>query len=182
MSEQLQRLFFSLKFSVAQQQQLLPYQEQALKLCPDARAVDSDNLHLTLFFLGQVDAAQQQRLVVAAQQINVAAFSLTLDHLACFAKAKILYLAPSLVPPELIKLQRQVADCCKAEGFTDIHDKYQPHITIARHGVCATGFYQQVPPVRLNISQFALYQSVNIGGAVRYLPEAVFSEKHLGTA
>lgn len=170
----MQRLFFSLKFSPAQQQQLLPYQQQALSLCPGAKAVDSDNLHLTLFFLGQVNAAQQQSLVLAAQQIKLAAFSLTLDHLACFAKPKILYLAPSLVPPELTKLQQQVAALCKAAGFNDIHDNYRPHITLARHAVCAEYCYRPVPPLIFNVAEFALYCSKNSGSGVSYQPLTTF--------
>lgn len=175
MSKQLQRLFFSLKFSAAQQQQLLPYQQKALNLCPDANGVDNDNLHLTLFFLGQVDAAQQQRLVVAAQQINVAAFSLTLDHLACFAKPKILYLAPSVVPDELLQLQQQLAALCKAEGFYDSHDKYRPHITLARHAVCAEDYYRPVPLRIFNITEFALYHSKDSEGRVHYQPLMAFN-------
>ena len=166
----MQRLFFSLKFSNAQQQQLLPYQRQALGLCSGAKAVDHDNLHLTLFFLGQADSAQQQRLVGAAQQIKASAFSLTLDHLACFSRPKILYLAPSVVPPELTKLQQQLAALCKAEGFSDIHDKYRPHITLARHAICDTEFKQPVAPLTLQVSEFVLYHSTQLDGRLHYLP------------
>ncbi|SEH80097.1 2'-5' RNA ligase [Rheinheimera pacifica] len=166
----MQRLFFSLKFSPAQQQQLLPYQQQALGLCPAARAVDSDNLHLTLFFLGQVNTTQQQRLVAAAQQIKAPAFSLTLDHLACFAKPKILYLAPSVIPDALLQLQQQVAALCKAEGFSDSHDNYRPHITLARHAVCAEDYYQQLAPLTLQINEFVLYHSTQWDGRLQYLP------------
>ncbi|GAB57469.1 RNA 2',3'-cyclic phosphodiesterase [Rheinheimera nanhaiensis] len=178
----MQRLFFSLKFIPEQQQLLLPYQQQALDLCPAAKAVDVDNLHLTLFFLGQVDATQQQRLISAAQQITIPPFSLTLDTLSSFIKPKILYLAPSQQPDALLQLQQQVAQCCKALGFSDIHDKYRPHITLARHAVCDAALQQPVEPLTLLVSEFALYQSVNINGAVRYLPETVFGERHSGTA
>ncbi|MDP2715925.1 RNA 2',3'-cyclic phosphodiesterase [Rheinheimera sp.] len=166
----MQRLFFSLKFSPAQQQQLLPYQQQALSLCPGAKAVDNDNLHLTLFFLGQVDAAQQQRLVSATQQIIVAPFSITLDTLACFAKPKILYLAPSVIPDALLQLQRQVAALCQTAGFNDIHDNYRPHITLARHAVCDAAFKQPVLPLTLQVSEFGLYQSAQFEGRLQYLP------------
>ena len=166
----MQRLFFSLKFSAVQQQQLLPYQQQALKLCPDAKAVDSDNLHLTLFFLGQTDSEQQQRLISAAEQIKLSPFGLTLDTLSCFAKPKILYLAPSQLPDALLQLQQHVAQCCKAEGFSDIHDSYRPHITLARHAVCDVALQQPVVPLTLQVSEFALYQSAQFDGRLQYLP------------
>lgn len=166
----MQRLFFSLKFSSVQQQQLLPYQQQALSACPGAKAVDSDNLHLTLFFLGQTDSEQQQRLISAAQLINTPHFSLTLDTLSCFAKPKILYLAPSAIPAELTTLQQQVAALCMAEGFSDIHDNYRPHISLARHAVCDAALRQPVVPLTLQVSEFALYQSAQCDGRLQYRP------------
>lgn len=173
----MQRLFFSLKFSPRQQLQLLSYQQQALGLCPAARAVDSDNLHLTLFFLGQVTAAQKLHLLTAVQSIAMSSFELTLDTLAVFTKPKILYLAPSVVPRELIVLQQQVADICKLQGFNEIHDGYRPHITLLRHASVPERFTQQVIPLTFAVSEFALYQSLNIDGAVRYLPLYTFSSR-----
>ncbi|MDX1536278.1 RNA 2',3'-cyclic phosphodiesterase [Arsukibacterium sp.] len=169
------RLFFSLKFSETQQQQLLAYQQQALSLCPQAKAVASDNLHLTLFFLGEVDAQQQQRLVAAASQIDRPAFVLTLDHLACFAKPEILYLAPSQIPAPLTALQQQVAALCKAEGFNDIHDKYRPHVTLARHAKCPPALHRPLAPLTLQINQYALYCSARQDDRLQYRPLHCFS-------
>uniref|UniRef100_A0A486XW68 RNA 2',3'-cyclic phosphodiesterase n=1 Tax=Rheinheimera sp. BAL341 TaxID=1708203 RepID=A0A486XW68_9GAMM len=171
----MQRLFFSLKFSAVQQQQLLPYQQQALSVCPDANAVASDNLHLTLFFLGQTDSEQQQRLISSAGQIKLAPFSIRLDNLSCFNKPKILYLAPSETPKALLQLQQHVAECCYAEGFNDIHDTYRPHITLARQARCAEQFKQRVVPLTLDVSEFALYLSDSVNGKVRYSPLHRFS-------
>lgn len=164
----MQRLFFSLKFTQAQQQQLLPYQTQALALSNSARAVAVDNLHLTLFFLGLTDAQTKQQLLVAAQQIQLPRFKLTLDYLACFSKPKILYLAPSQIPTELSALQQQLSEVCKAHGFNDMHDSYRPHITLARHGVYDGTV--AVAPLNLSISEFALYLSESHHGKVQYRP------------
>jgi RNA 2',3'-cyclic 3'-phosphodiesterase len=164
----MQRLFFSLKFTSAQQQQLLPYQQQALSLSADARPTDPDNLHLTLFFLGMVDDETKEQLLDATAQIRAQRFSLTLDYLACFVKPKIMYLAPSQIAPELDALQQQLAALCKEQGFTDIHDRYRPHITLARHGVYDG--VVAVTPLMLDITAFALYLSENNHGKVRYRP------------
>lgn len=171
----MQRLFFSLKFSTAQQQQLQVYQHQALKLCPAASAVDGANLHLTLFFLGQVNTAQQQRLLETVQHINVAAFSLTLDTLACFSRPKILYLAPSVVPDTLSSLQQQVATICKAEGFSEMYQQYQPHITLARHAVCSQQCPTEVVPLTLHVTEFALYLSERQSNRLYYRPLTSFA-------
>ncbi|MEO3878703.1 RNA 2',3'-cyclic phosphodiesterase [Rheinheimera fenheensis] len=169
------RLFFSLKFTPEQQQLLQPYQQQALDLCPAAKAVDVDNLHLTLFFLGQVDATQQQQLISAVKQITIPPFGLTLDTLSGFSRPKIVYLAPSEVPDALLQLHQQLAALCKAAGFSDIHDKYRPHITLARHAVRDAALQQSVEPLTLQVSEFALYQSGQFDGRLQYRPLQCFS-------
>lgn len=176
-SDTAQRLFFSLKFTAMQQQLLLPYQRVLQQKYPAAKAVAVDNLHLTLFFLGQVTAEQKQLLVAAAKSIAMPSFELTLDTVASFSKPKILCLAPSVVARELLVLQRQVADICKAMGFNEIHDGYRPHVTLMRHASVPQGFTQQVLPLSIAVSEFALYQSLNIDGAVRYLPLHTFSSR-----
>ncbi|MEW5681474.1 MAG: RNA 2',3'-cyclic phosphodiesterase [Pseudomonadota bacterium] len=167
------RLFFSLKFSPSQQQLLLPYRQQVLRLCPAARAVDVDNLHLTLFFLGQVDEATKAQLIAAASGIGQSAFSLTLDRLSGFSGPKIVYLAPSEVPDALLQLQQQLAALCKTAGFNDIHDSYQPHITLARQALFDQTL--SVSPITLQVNQFALYQSGQFDGRLQYRPLQSFS-------
>lgn len=169
------RLFFSLKFSPSQQQLLLPYRQQVLDLCPAARVVDVDNLHLTLFFLGQVDEAAKTQLITAASCIRQPAFNLTLDTLSGFSRPKIVYLAPSEVPDALVQLQQQLAALCEAAGFNDIHDKYRPHITLARHAVYDAALQQPVEPLTLLVSEFALYQSGQFDGRLQYRPLQCFS-------
>ena len=174
-SDSSERLFFSLKFSASQQKQLLPYQQLLSQQFPTAKPVAVDNLHLTLFFLGQVTTAQKLHLLTAAQSLTMPPFQLTLDTLAAFTKPKILYLAPSAVPAELRGLQQQLAKICKAQGFNEIHDCYRPHVTLLRHVSVNENFNRQIAPLPLVISEFALYQSVNIEGSVRYLPLHTFS-------
>ena len=169
----MQRLFFSLKLTDTQQQQLLAYQQQVLSLCPGARPVATDNLHLTLFFLGQVDGETKQQLVAEAQRITIPGFVLTLDRLSGFSGPKIVYLAPSQAPSPLLALQQQLAVLCKKAGFDDIHDSYQPHITLARQAVFADKL--PVSPLTLEMSQFALYQSGQFDGRLQYRPLQCFS-------
>ena len=171
----MQRLFFSLKFSHAQQQQLRAYQQQVQALCPGARSVDVSNLHLTLFFLGLVSEQQKQQLLKATDSIVAQRFSLILDRLAGFAKPKIVYLAPSTIPAELAQLQQQLATLSKVQGFTDIHDSYRPHVTLARHAVFSESV--AVEPIRLEISEYALYLSGQVDGKLHYQPLNSFSLK-----
>ena len=145
----MQRLFFSLKLSHAQQQQLRAYQQKVQALCPGASSVDVSNLHLTLFFLGLVSEQQKQHLLKAVGSIVAQRFSLTLDTLAGFTKPKIVYLAPSVIPAQLISLQQQLAAICQEQGFNNSHDRYRPHVTLARHKLLSASV--AVEPIRLEI-------------------------------
>lgn len=165
--EHTKRLFFSLVFTAKQQQLLLRYQRQALALCPQARAVDSSNLHLTLFFLGDTGAQLQQQLLDEAKAIRVPRFSITLDTLAGFTGPKIAYLAPSVIPAALTQLQQQLASLCKASGFYDLHPQYQPHVTLVRK-CSVTTLVQRTSALTLDITQFGLYWSDSSSGAVQY--------------
>ena len=77
--------------------------------------------------------------------------------------------------PKLVKaLQQQVAECCHAAGFSDMHDKYRPHITLARHATCDAALQQLLSPLTLHVSEFALYLSDSVNGKVRYSPLHIY--------
>lgn len=88
--------------------------------------------------------------------------------MAGFRQPKILYLAPSSIPPALLLLQQQLAQFCQVQGFTEPHTEYRPHITLARQALFEG--QQRVTPLGLKVREFALYQSRRESEALEYLP------------
>lgn len=92
----------------------------------------SDDLHITLVFLGQVDDAQMPCIQQVADAVDVSAFSLQLDNIGYWPRPRILWCGPSEQPEalqNLVKaLQNGLLDC----GFTPEKRRYKPHITLHR--------------------------------------------------
>ena len=62
------------------------------------RPVPAANLHLTLLFLGAVEAAARSSLEAACASIAMRPVSLELDHLGCWPRARVAWTAPTRTP------------------------------------------------------------------------------------
>nr|VFK59380.1 MAG: 2'-5' RNA ligase [Candidatus Kentron sp. TUN] len=80
--------------------------------------VPTRNFHITLVFLGPVDANRQGCVERMAEKIEGVPFNIRLDELGCFPRAGIVWLGASKTPLALhslvSKLNQDLADC----GFT----------------------------------------------------------------
>ena len=96
------------------------------------KPVPPQNLHVTLVFLGQVDAATICLIEHSATGISATPFVLTFDRLSYWPKPKVLCLNCTHTPDELellvAALTRDVAIC----GLLTDTRPYQPHITLVR--------------------------------------------------
>lgn len=101
---------------------------------PAARWVDTDNLHLTLRFIGEVDGDQAHDLDAALAQVRAERFDVTLSGVGCFGQGhKSRALWAGVVPaPALDRLRRKVEQAVRAAGFAPEGRKFKPHVTLAR--------------------------------------------------
>jgi RNA 2',3'-cyclic 3'-phosphodiesterase len=132
------------------------------------RPTATSNLHLTLAFLGALTAEQVERalgLGVAAPP----AFELTLDTLGFSARSRILWFAPSEIPPSLAALERAVWESLSGLGFEREPRRFKPHVTLARRARTGGG---APTPVRWRIEGFALVESLPAPLGARYEPRA----------
>ena len=97
------------------------------------RPVHPKNIHVTLVFLGQVDATSELLIKHSVSAISAKPFDLTFDQLSYWSKPKILCLTCSHTPDEVellvAALNREVAGC----GLQTETRPYTPHVTLARH-------------------------------------------------
>lgn len=97
------------------------------------RLVRSDQLHVTLHFIGDGDVAPT---CDALQAVSATAFQMTLAGVGKFpphGKPTVLW-AGVQVSPELRQLHTAVGTALNAIGFTPESRPYAPHITLARCG------------------------------------------------
>ena len=127
----------------------------ALRLgLPGARWVAPEALHLTLRFMGEVDAAEAEDIDAALAAIDAPAFDLAVLGIGSFQsrrRVRSLWVGLDRSEP-LARLQGKVESAVARAGFEPERRKFKPHITLARlkgtpvghvgtymeaHGTCA---------------------------------------------
>jgi 2'-5' RNA ligase len=105
---------------------------QAAGSSPPGRRIPAANLHLTLVFLGQVEAA---RRAVAASIMRAAAgkaFELVLDTRGHFAASRVLWLGSATPPAQLLALQARLTQGMRGAGFKLERRAFKAHVTLVR--------------------------------------------------
>jgi len=117
------------------------------------------NLHLTLVFVGHVDAATQRCMETAAAQLRQAPFELVLDCIDSFGR-KILWAGSRQPPDALFELQRSL-DEVLAEGCGHRPEQrpYRPHVTLQRK-LCRPVRDRLPEAVIWRVDRFSLIESV----------------------
>lgn len=133
------------------------------------RATRDDSIHLTLAFVGEVEAAHVERLVAIGARVAGVPFDLVLDTVGGFRRARVAWLAPSVASPALRDLQQAIADGLAAEGFAREARPFAAHVTLARHCKAVTGDAVTCEtPVTWPVRHFALWQSRDEALGARY--------------
>jgi 2'-5' RNA ligase len=96
----------------------------------------SENLHVTLKFLGEVDESAITELTDALNQVEIEtpmwlrpAF---VDLLPPRGPIRVIAAGLDGDVPHLSRLHRSLDDCCAGLGYPAEHRDYRPHITLAR--------------------------------------------------
>ena len=130
------------------------------------RPVQPHNIHVTLVFLGNVDAASELLLKHSVTGISAKPFTLTFDQLSYWSRPKVLCLTCSQLPDEVEKLvtalNREVASC----GLQTDTRPYKPHITLARHAKYLPDI--NFEPIVWRAESFCLVESCSEPGGVSY--------------
>lgn len=132
------------------------------------RLTPVDNLHNTLVFLGEVEFVRMEALRLAAQEVNGAAFKIVFDLARYWGHNHIVYAAPGSEPPELVKLVSDLQQGLLHHHFKFDRRGYKPHVTLLRHAHWSDTPLPAMSPVKWEMRDFALVQSVSAGPGVSY--------------
>lgn len=135
------------------------------------RPTKVDNLHMTLAFLGGLEAALLAE-ALAVPPIPVGAFELELDRLGYFARSRVLWLAPSQPPPALLELEQRLWQGLTQRGFERAPGLFRPHVTLARKAATAAA---GIRPVLWPVDALSLLESIPVERGVRYARLASWS-------
>ncbi|WP_169566086.1 RNA 2',3'-cyclic phosphodiesterase [Sneathiella limimaris] len=122
---------------------------------PDARWIPSQNAHVTLSFLGEINEADMVDIGLALSKIKAPSFLLELSGVGVFGNDKrprILWIGVN-GSPELLSLQSKVANTLTRCGVKLEDRRFRPHVTLARV------YGSPYEKVRNHLSQHALFKT-----------------------
>jgi len=130
------------------------------------RPVQPQNVHVTLVFLGNVEAASELLINHSVTGISAKPFVLTFDRLSYWSRPKVLCLTCSQMADEVevlvAALNREVASC----GLQTDTRPYKPHITLARHALYLPDI--NFEPIVWRAESFCLVESCSEPDGVCY--------------
>lgn len=158
------RLFFALWPDAALQGRLAAWATHA---AGRGRAMRRENIHLTLAFLGDADAALLPGLKALAAEVRVEPFRLGLDRVGYWKHNRILWCGASADPPALTALVAELRARLEAAGVRFDPKPFVSHVTLVRN---ASGLPDT--PVWVSLEwearDFALIGSTRVDGRVTY--------------
>lgn len=100
---------------------------------PGARWIDPENYHLTLRFIGDIEAGLAREVASMLGRVNRHSFDVRLDGLSSFGGRKPRAVVASVAPsPALMELQAEHERLLQRVGLPPEGRKYTPHVTLAR--------------------------------------------------
>lgn len=160
------RLFFALWPAPELQLELVHRTRKALR-AGGGRPVAPESVHLTLAFLGSLDAAAQACMEAAADAVHGQGFTLVLDAMGHFPRARVIWAGASSVPSALGDLVQTLTRALLPCGFRPETRPFQAHLTLMRkagRGPHPGGF----EPLAWAVSDFALVESLTLPEGAQY--------------
>ncbi len=140
---------------------------------PRGRPVPVRNLHVTLAFLGRIDAAGCTACARAAATVRGEVFELSFDHAGSFERARVAWLGLAEQPAPLTALVAALRGALDAADVVYDPQPFRCHLTIARDAR-GVPLPQTVPPVRWPVREFALVEALSDAAGVHYEARATW--------
>jgi 2'-5' RNA ligase len=150
------RLFFALWPDDPVRHALLHWQTHNLP--GDVRWQHRADLHLTLHFLGMVDAARVDALIQLGDEVQMPCFGLVLDQIGHWSRPQVLWCGSSSLPAELRAFQQRLGGKLTDLGFACDPRPFKPHVTLARK-VSRGVVPGPLAPVSWLVQEWALVES-----------------------
>jgi 2'-5' RNA ligase len=131
------------------------------------RAAPAAKLHMTLFFVGDIERARLGALESCAAAVRAERFALDMDVLGYWRHNRIVWAGARQCPAALESLVSQLRANLALEGIAGEDRPFVPHVTLVRSARAAPKDTILDTP-EWDVGAFALVESVRVGGAVRY--------------
>ena len=160
------RLFFALWPDDAVRAELAGWSRELHVAC-GGRPTPSENLHLTVAFLGKVDDACVAEVERTASEVSPKAVSLVLDQPGYWKQNRIAWAGASVVPPELEALVSELRGALAKSRIGFDAKPFVSHVTLLRDAREPRAI-PELAPIEWRLEGFALVQSVSLPQGSRY--------------
>jgi 2'-5' RNA ligase len=133
-----------------------------------ARWLPAADLHVTLRFLGAVEAGQLDALRAAAAEIAWQPFALRFERLEWWREAQVLAAIAPQVPAAAAELVQALTRAATAAGMTFDLKPFRPHVTLARRVRAAALSALSWTTLELSAQRFCLVRSDTRAEGARY--------------
>lgn len=159
------RLFFALWPDEGVRARLTDAAARLQALC-GGRATRPESVHVTLAFLGYVEAERLPMIEALAAQIRGEPFCLVLDRFDYWRHNRIAWAGASATPPPLARLTADLREALRGCGIALDDRSYVPHATLVRDAVCPA--IPVADPIEWQVDEFVLVRSIPGRGGSRY--------------
>ncbi len=152
---------------------------------PGARWLDPENHHLTIRFIGDIDAGLAREIALGLETLRFAPFKLRLKGVGLFGgnKPHSLY-AGVEDSTDIRRLHDQHERLCQTLGLPAEHRKFLPHVTLARLNNAEPRALQRWVEVhslystpQFDVNSFQLFSSRPLKGGGPYAVEAEYEAR-----
>jgi 2'-5' RNA ligase len=149
---------------------------------PGARWIDPENYHITLRFIGDIDASVANDVASILDGVDRTPFELRLDGLAAFGGRKPRSVYANVAPSQaLMDLQAEIERLMQRVGLAPEGRKFTPHVTLARlrdsssrqvaDYLTERASFRSAP---FSVERFVLYSSRDSVGGGPYVVEEAY--------
>ena len=118
-----------------------------------------ENLHMTLFFLGNQPKRNLPALNRFLDRISFEPFEMKLDKIGYFPKIGLSWIGPEQTPAQLARMFEDTRQFLIPAYLKDKNENFRPHITLARRSSKAE--IKMETPISWQVSRLVLIQSIS---------------------
>jgi 2'-5' RNA ligase len=168
------RLFIAINFNHETLTALTDLRDELRRKSKRGNFTLSDNIHLTLAFLGECQQMQVEAVKSAMKTMQFDPFRLSIERIGRFKRDDgDLWWAGVQESKPLLDIQRSLSNALADEGFKLEKRKYSPHITLGRKVIINDNPWE-INPFGETVSKIDLMKSERINGKLTYT--CIFSQ------
>lgn len=164
------RVFYALTFKKEDKDRIAVYRDQVANISDKGRFILTDNIHLTLEFIGNIRSDELKFYEEALDGIPIEPLELTINRLGKFKKKNkdIIWLGLEK-NDDLMDLQKNLIKHLEELGHESERGKYRPHITLGRQVIIGDNLNSiYIEPLRVKAHSVALMESKRVNDVLVY--------------